>query len=185
MRPELVENIKKIKLLITDVDGVHTDGSYFCGPGGEYKQFNAIDGLGFALARFANFPIAFISGRFSEATRLRAKELKIPDDMVFEGYLNKLQPYTELRDRLKLTDKQIAYVGDDLVDEPVLRKVGVAIAVANAHPDILAAADWVTRKAGGDGAVREIIEQILRIQGYYESAVEEMRNKTYKIHDYS
>mgnify|MGYP000325654645 CR=1 FL=1 len=99
MTQSLTSRIEKIKLLITDVDGVHTDGSYFCGPGGEYKQFSAIDGLAYALAHIAGLSLAFISGRVSQATQIRARELNIPQDMVFEGYLNKLHPsvsYTHL-----------------------------------------------------------------------------------------
>jgi 3-deoxy-D-manno-octulosonate 8-phosphate phosphatase (KDO 8-P phosphatase) len=177
----LTERIQKIKLLITDVDGVHTDGSYFCGPGGEYKQFNAIDGLAFALARIAGLQVAFISGRVSEATQIRARELRIPEDLVFEGYLNKLHPYGLIKEKLKLTDAQIAYMGDDLVDQPVMEKVGFAVAVSNAQTEIRETAHYITRKAGGHGAIRECIELILKTQHRYDAALEQMQNRTYKV----
>ncbi len=181
MTISLTERILKVKLLITDVDGVHTDGSYFCGPGGEYKQFNAIDGLAFALARLAGLPVAFISGRVSEATQIRARELHIPQDMVFEGYLNKLHPYKLLKEKLGLRDENIAYMGDDLVDQPVMEKVGFAVAVANAQTIIRETAHYITRKAGGHGAVRECIELILKTQNRYDTALEKMRTQTYKV----
>ncbi|MGC9513547.1 MAG: KdsC family phosphatase [Fidelibacterota bacterium] len=175
MTDDLKKRIQKIKLLITDMDGVHTDGSFYVGTMGEMKRFHATDGAAIVLARHAEFPIAIISGRASEATRQRIKELHISSDLVYEGYMNKTIPYEKLLEKFKVSDEDVAYVGDDFIDEPVLRRAGVSFSVANAREEIRQIVDYVTTAEGGDGAVREIIELILKIQGRFETALHKMR----------
>ena len=124
-------DIKKIKMIISDVDGVWTDGSIYVGiENSELKKFNVNDGAGVALLRQSGIKLALISGRKSNATALRASELRIDD--VYNGTLNKIPPYEELKLKYDLTDSEIAYVGDDLIDIPVMQKVGVPIATQNA-----------------------------------------------------
>jgi len=124
-------NIREIKMLISDVDGVWTDGSFYKGTDNiELKKFSVFDGVGVAMARAAKIKIALISGRFSSATEHRAKELGIED--VYNGTLNKLPVYEKLKLKYKLDDSNIAYIGDDLIDIPVMEVVALPIAVANA-----------------------------------------------------
>lgn len=175
MTNDLKKRIQKIKLLITDLDGVHTDGSFYVGPNGEMKRFHAADGAAIVLARHAGFPIAIISGRASEATQQRIKELHFPSDLVFEGYMNKTIPYEILLKKFKLSDDEVAYVGDDFIDEPVLIRVGVAFSVINAREEIRNICDYVTTAEGGNGAVREIIELILKTQERFQAALDQMR----------
>lgn len=153
-----------VKMLISDVDGVLTDGSVFKGANGEeFKQFNVADGAGAAIARIAGLRLALISGRYSEATAVRAAEMKITE--VYNGTLNKRIPYEEIKAKHQLEDEEIAYVGDDLIDIPILEIVGVPIAVSNAYDLVKEAAVHVTSKSGGQGAFRESIEWILIQQG--------------------
>lgn len=175
MTDVLKEKILKIKLLITDMDGVHTDGSFYMGTMGEMKRFHTADGASITLAHYANFPIAIISGRASEATQARMRELNIPSDLVFEGYMNKSIPYEILLKKFNLKDEEVAYVGDDFIDEPLLKRVGVSFSVANAREEIRQICDYVTLSEGGNGAVREIIELILKTQGRFEAALNKMR----------
>ncbi len=176
MTGELRQRLNKIKLLITDLDGVHTDGSFYVGEFGEMKRFHASDGAAVVLARHAKFPIAIISGRASQATQRRILELNIPKDLVFEGYMNKTIPFEKLLKKFNLTDQEVAYVGDDYIDEPLLRRAGVSFSVANAREEIRAICDYVTSAEGGNGAVREIIELILKTQGRFQEALDKMRN---------
>ena len=119
------------------------------------KKFNVNDGVGVAMAKAAGYKIALISGRFSPATKYRAKELKIED--VYNGGLNKIHAYEELKTKYNIVDSEIAYVGDDLIDIPVMEKVGVPIAVANAIQDVKRISIYITKVAGGFGAFREAI----------------------------
>jgi 3-deoxy-D-manno-octulosonate 8-phosphate phosphatase (KDO 8-P phosphatase) len=175
MTNDLKQRLQKIKLLITDLDGVHTDGSFYVGKIGELKRFHASDGAAMVLARHAEFPIAIISGRASEATQRRILELKIPRELVFEGYMNKLIPFELLLKKFGLTEKEVAYVGDDYIDEPLLNRAGVAFSVANAREEIRSICDYVTIAEGGNGAVREIVELILKTQGRFQEALDKMR----------
>ena len=128
-------NFNDINLLISDVDGVLTDGAIYLGYDGiELKKFNVLDGAGVAIARAANLKIALISGRYSLATERRAKELDIKD--VYNGSLNKIPAYDELKRKYSLVDANIAYIGDDLIDLPVMEKVALPIAVANAVNEV-------------------------------------------------
>jgi len=167
---DLVRPEQKIKLLVLDVDGVLTSGQIIFGRDGEImKKFHAQDGLGITLAHKAGLHIAIITGRESQMVNLRSAELNIKD--VYQGSMNKTQALAELMAKYKLTLDQVAYVGDDLNDLPVLIRVGLPCAVANATPEVKQYAQLVTNHAGGSGAVREVIEYILKAQGKWESII--------------
>lgn len=156
-----------IKLLICDIDGVMTDGSLFFGDNGmEYKAFHARDGLGIMMLQRSGIPLAIITARTSEVVAHRMKNLNI--DLVFQGQLSKLQAFEQLCQQLDLSPEQIAYVGDDLVDLPVMKQVGFSIAVADAHEHVIQAADWTTQHNGGHGAVRNVCELLMTAQGTLE-----------------
>ncbi|MBK1693480.1 3-deoxy-D-manno-octulosonate 8-phosphate phosphatase [Chromatium weissei] len=153
-----------IRLVIFDVDGVLTDGSLFLGDDGqEYKAFNSRDGLGMTLLQSTGVRLAVITGRTSQVVKMRMESLGISE--IYQGYQDKLPAYEELKKRLALGDAEIAYVGDDLVDLPIMRRVGLAIAVSDAHPNVLELAHWRTRSSGGRGAAREVCDFILSAQG--------------------
>lgn len=169
-------NIREIKMLISDVDGVWTDGSFYKGTDNiELKKFSVFDGVGVAMARAAKIKIALISGRFSSATEHRAKELGIED--VYNGTLNKLPVYEKLKLKYKLDDSNIAYIGDDLIDIPVMEVVALPIAVANAIPDVKKIAAHITELSGGEGAFREAISWIISEQGRTEEVIQIMRER--------
>ena len=168
--------LQKIKLIISDVDGVLTDGTVLKGGGNmELKRFCVQDGTAVAMVKAAGFNLAFISGRYSEATEIRMKELKISD--VYNGTLNKLVPYRELKKKYQLKDDEIAYIGDDLIDIPVMKKVGLPAAVQNAYPDVKEKAVFVTKTRGGEGAFREFIDWMLMELGTYKKCLEDMQIK--------
>ena len=168
--------LQKIKLIISDVDGVLTDGTVLKGGGNmELKRFCVQDGTAVAMVKAAGFDLAFISGRYSEATEIRMKELKISD--VYNGTLNKLVPYRELKKKYQLKDDEIAYIGDDLIDIPVMEKVGLPAAVQNAYPDVKEKAVFVTKTRGGEGAFREFIDWMLMELGTYKKCLEDMQIK--------
>jgi 3-deoxy-D-manno-octulosonate 8-phosphate phosphatase (KDO 8-P phosphatase) len=152
---------KKIKLLILDVDGVLTDNTLYLDDRGiESKKFNVSDGMGIRLAQRAGIEVALLSGRPSKATEFRALRLKLKH--VYLGELDKAGAYQKLRRGLRVTDDQVAYVGDDVPDVPVLKLVGFPICVRNADPKVKKFAKLVTKAKGGDGAVREVVEVILK-----------------------
>ena len=161
---------QKIKLLVLDVDGVLTSGQIIFGPEGELmKKFHAQDGLGITLAHKMGLNIAIITGRQSQMVNLRSVELNIKD--VYQGAMSKTQALAELIAKYNLTLDQVAYIGDDLNDLPVLIRVGLPCAVANAAPEVKQYAQLVTKQSGGNGAVREVIEYILKAQGKWESII--------------
>ena len=150
----------KIKLLILDVDGVLTDNALYINDNGEeIKRFNVSDGMGIALALRTGLEIALISGRRSKATEYRALDLKIKH--LYLGETNKIRAYEELKRNLNLTDEEIAYMGDDILDVPVLKRVALPICVKDANPIAKKFAKFVTKAKGGEGAVREVIDMIL------------------------
>lgn len=158
----------RVRLAVFDVDGVLTDGRLILGDDGtEYKAFHVRDGLGLNLLREAGIQVAIISARASKATAERMAALGI--EYVYQGSENKAVTFTELIDRLGLDAGQVAYVGDDLVDLPVLRQAGLAATVADAHELVREHADFVTAAAGGRGAVREICDLILSAQDKLQS----------------
>ena len=169
-------SIKNIKLLISDVDGVWTDGSFYKGSDGfEFKKFSVHDGVGVAMARAAELKVALISGRYSDATKFRAEELNIKD--VYNGGLNKITAYEELKKKYHLEDFEIAYVGDDLIDIPVMNIVGFPIAVSNAIKEVKDISVYTTETCGGEGAFREAVDWIISGQNIKESVLKKMRER--------
>jgi len=165
---KIVEKARNIKLLILDVDGVLTDGRLYYNEQGEVTLgFHIQDGLGIDLLHRVGLQTAIISGRKAGAVEKRAAQLKIQH--VHLGCAQKAQTYKALREKLQLNHEQIAYVGDDWIDIPAMKQVGLKIAVANAVPEVKAIADWETPHKGGKGAVRDVCELILKAQGHYEN----------------
>lgn len=151
---------KKVKLFIMDVDGTLTDGKIYIGPQGEvFKAFNTKDGLGIKRLREKGIIPVIITGRSSEIVVARAKELGI--DEIYQGIKDKLAVYRHLVDKYKVNDEEVAFIGDDLNDLPLLNKVGLSFGVADAVETVRAAVDYVTKQKGGEGAVREAIDLIL------------------------
>lgn len=181
MAESLLKNkIKNISLIISDVDGVLTDGSIFIGSDGiEFKQFNVEDGAGAALARLASIPIALISGRYSESTTIRARELKI--EHCFQGSLDKTTPYKEVCEIYNVSPENIAYIGDGLIDMPVMLKSGFSVSPRNGHESVKEIADYIASNSGGRGVLREVVELILKEQDIYDEVIRKMKEKIYKV----
>lgn len=162
--------LKKVRLLALDVDGVLTDGSINIGPDGEvFKSFNAKDGLGISCALRNGVQVALLTGRKSAIIHRRAEELGIT--LLCEGVQDKYVALTMLYQSLGLTQEQVAYMGDDLNDLPAFRAAGIAFAPWGAAEEIYHAADYVTEKSGGAGAVREVVEMILLAQEKWQDVV--------------
>ncbi|MGA9811323.1 MAG: HAD hydrolase family protein [Terriglobales bacterium] len=181
---------KKIKLLLFDVDGVLTDGKLFvfpvptAGPSGgaatgqivvEAKGFHAQDGAGISIARIAGIRTGLITRRNSQTVAVRARDLKL--EQVHQGIQDKLKAFREILSAEGLSASEAAFVGDDVIDLPVMRNCGFSVAVANARPEVKDAAHYVTPHAGGDGALRDVIEFILKAQGKWKQAVEKYIGK--------
>ncbi|MGD8618063.1 MAG: 3-deoxy-manno-octulosonate-8-phosphatase KdsC [Gammaproteobacteria bacterium] len=161
---DLNEKATRIRLLIFDVDGVLTDGSLFVGDDGqEYKAFNSRDGHGIKMLLKYGVEIAIITGRTSRVVEHRMANLGITH--VYQGKLDKLPAYEELRGKLGISPEETAYVGDDVVDLPVMRRVGLAIAVQDAHPLVRQHSHWQTPSAGGRGAARDVCEMLMEAKG--------------------
>ena len=167
----LVTRFRRIKLFLCDVDGVLTDGSVFIGGAQEIKRFNIQDGLGLVFLRRAGIKTGWVSSRPSPATTLRARELKIDFLVQQKDNLGKVDAVENLLRRTKLDWNAVCFIGDDVVDLGPLQRAGVAVAVANAVREVKAAAHYVTRAAGGCGAVREAVEMILKAQGKWDSLI--------------
>jgi 3-deoxy-D-manno-octulosonate 8-phosphate phosphatase (KDO 8-P phosphatase) len=166
----VLEKAKKLKLLILDVDGVLTDGRLlFDNEGTEYKCFHARDGHGIKLLRQTGVEVAVISGRNSKSVALRMKSLGIGH--VYQGHENKLSAFAELLEKAGATPEQAAHVGDDLLDLPIMTRVGLAIAVNDANFAVKERADWCTSLSGGQGAVREVCDLIMQAQGSFENVL--------------
>lgn len=161
----------KIKLLVMDVDGVLTDGCVIINSdGSESKSFNLIDGHGIKLWHRAGFKCAMLSGRASNATTIRAEQLSI--DYVRQGCTHKLPVFEQLLAEAGVTASEVVYIGDDLLDLPCVTVAGIGVAVAGAVDELKAAADYVTQKQGGQGAVREVIEMILKNTGRWDELMQ-------------
>ena len=157
-------SLKNIKLVIFDVDGVLTDGRIVISDSGEQtKEFDSQDGAGIKFLQRAGLMAAVITGRESRVVALRCKELGITE--VEQASTKKIEAYERILKRLGLKDEEVCYVGDDVVDLPVMWRVGYPVAVPNARPEVRRMARCVTKAGGGRGAVREIIEKILKAQG--------------------
>ena len=162
--PTLAERCRGVRLLVLDVDGVLTEGGIVYGTGGlEVKRFHVRDGSGLKLWKKAGRRTALITGRSSPVVDVRAAELGI--DFVFQGASDKLPAYQRLLDETALPPSSVCYVGDDLPDVPPLTRCGLAAVVGDGCREARAAAHYLTRARGGQGAVREVIELILRCQG--------------------
>ena len=161
MEDNLKPNLADIKLLVLDVDGVLTDGRMVVNADGtESRFFNALDGHGIRLWHRAGLKVAFLTGREVEATRHRAEQLEA--EYVFQNCFDKLSALKKLLEELRLSHREVACIGDDLPDLPMIRYVGFSAAVANAVDEVRQHADYVTTRRGGHGAVREVIEYILK-----------------------
>jgi len=164
---QVKQQAAKIRLVIFDVDGVLTNGALFVGDDGqEYKAFHSRDGLGMAMLQNSGVEIGIITARTSNVVTHRMDSLSIK--YVYQGRKEKLPAYQELLTESGYSAEQVAYVGDDLVDLPVLLKVGLAIAVADAHPYVTQHVHWQTDKNGGCGAARDVCEMIMQAQGTLE-----------------
>jgi 3-deoxy-D-manno-octulosonate 8-phosphate phosphatase (KDO 8-P phosphatase) len=173
---DLLEKAKKIELVIFDVDGVMTDGSLIFGDDGqEYKAFNSQDGHGLRMLHESNIKAAVITGRTSNVVEHRMKNLGI--DLIYQGYRDKTPAFEELKNQVGITSEQMAFVGDDVVDLPVMIQVGLAIAVQDAHPYVKQHAHWTTPRAGGHGAVRDVCELLLEARGELSTKLESYLNK--------
>ncbi|MCK4502194.1 MAG: HAD-IIIA family hydrolase [Desulfuromonadales bacterium] len=161
------KKLAKIKLLLLDVDGVMTDGRIiYDSHGNELKAFDVKDGHGIKLLQRTGIKIGIITGRSSAVVKRRAEELGI--DILYQGALRKLAPYLEILEQHGLTDDQVAYIGDDVIDLPILRRVGFSATVADAVPDIAPLVDYVTLRSGGCGAVREVCDLLVHASGQWD-----------------
>jgi 3-deoxy-D-manno-octulosonate 8-phosphate phosphatase (KDO 8-P phosphatase) len=161
------QQASRIRLLILDIDGVLTDGSLYFGPREEvFKVFHVRDGHGIKMAQLGGVEVAFLSGRRSDAAFFRARELGVT--RYYEGLRDKVPVLEELCRGLNLTPEEVAAVGDELVDLPLFHRVGLAVAVADAVPEVKAAAHWTTLSPGGQGAVREVTDLILKAIGAWD-----------------
>lgn len=166
-----LEKAKKIRLAIFDVDGILTSGiTYYSKDGPELKGFHIHDGLGIKLLQKVGIQIAIISGKKSEAVLYRLKELEI--EHIYLGHENKLPVYETLKAKTQFKDDEISYMGDDLIDLPLLCRVGFAITVPNVPEIMTEHVDYVTKHKGGKGAVREVCEIILQAQGKYQAIIQ-------------
>lgn len=171
MDPDLEQRASQIECLLTDVDGVLTDGTIaLLGDSEELKQFHVWDGSGIKYAQRAGLRVGFITGRRSDSVARRAAELGVED--LFMGAIRKLPVLDEIQAQYGLEAQQIAYIGDDLIDLPILTRVGLAAAVPEAHEEVLSRVHLVTRAAGGKGALRELIEIILKARGDWDAVME-------------
>jgi 3-deoxy-D-manno-octulosonate 8-phosphate phosphatase (KDO 8-P phosphatase) len=167
---DLVERARRVKLILMDADGVLTDGKIvFLSGGNEAKMFDSKDGVGIRLAQQAGLKTGVISGRESEALLRRCEELGM--DEIHQRVFEKLGAYEEILARLGLTDADCCFIGDDLVDAPVLKRVGLPVGVADGHPSLEPLLAYVTARNGGSGAVRETIDMVIRAQGKWDDVV--------------
>lgn len=168
----LNEKAKAIKLMILDVDGVLTNGTLIYSKDAiDYKAFSVKDGLGISMLRKSGVEVAIITACVSDIIKKRAEHLGLR--YVYEGCVDKLQPYLDLKEQLKLQDSEIAYMGDDLPDLAIIRRVGLGMTVADAPKIIQEHAAYVSKFPGGQGAVREVCELIMEAQGSFAKIVEE------------
>jgi 3-deoxy-D-manno-octulosonate 8-phosphate phosphatase (KDO 8-P phosphatase) len=159
-KARLLLRARKIRFLLLDVDGILTDGTIWIDDQGrEMKGFSIYDGHGIRLLQEAGLEVGLLSGRASNVVTIRAKELGIRE--VHQGVRDKIKVYEELIGRLGLSDNEVAYMGDDLIDLPILKRVGLSVSVPNAVPSAIKSAEWVTRRKGGEGAVREVTDLLL------------------------
>lgn len=168
---DILQKAKKIKLVIFDIDGVLTTGALFIGDDGqEYKAFNSKDGHGLRMLQDAGVEVAIITGRQSEVVKHRAQDLGI--SRIYQGKREKLPAYLALLEETGLSHDEVAYVGDDVVDLPVMSQVGLAICVQDGHPFVKKHAHWITDHNGGCGAGRDVCELILEARGVLDEMLQ-------------
>ncbi|MBI5778278.1 MAG: HAD hydrolase family protein [Planctomycetes bacterium] len=166
-----MQRLKKLKMVIMDVDGVLSDGGIILDSrGNENKVFNVYDGAAIAYLHYAGIKTAIITGRLSKTVTYRAKELGILE--VHQDTLQKVKSLNKILIKYELSPDEICYIGDDLPDIPVMKQAGWAVAVRNARPEVLKYAHYVTRTNGGNGAVREVAEKILKAQNKWKLILE-------------
>ena len=159
-----MKRARQVRFLLLDVDGVMTDGTiYLTDSGKEMKGFHIHDGFGIHQLQKSGVTIGIITGRASEVVSLRARELGISE--VHQDAVDKIIVYDDLLQKYGLKDSEMAYVGDDLIDLPILERVGLAVAVANAVPEVKKRVHWITEKSGGQGAVREVTDFLMSSRG--------------------
>jgi 3-deoxy-D-manno-octulosonate 8-phosphate phosphatase (KDO 8-P phosphatase) len=168
----IIEKASKISLLMLDVDGVLTDGSILYNEKGkELKRFFVQDGQGIRWLQRSGIEVGFLSGRFAPAVAIRAKELGIT--LLFQGVQNKMEVFEKVLKKKNLLPDQVSFVGDDFIDLPLLKIVGLSISVINGHPLVQKEVDYVTKAPGGGGAVREVSELIIKAQDKWKLILEE------------
>ena len=177
MNEKSLKKLSQIKIVVSDVDGILTDGTISISKNQEFKTFHVEDALGTSLLKLADIPISFISARVSEATTARLDELKIKH--YFQGYINKVSALDKIIEIYNLDYQDVLYIGDGFVDIPVMEKVGFSISVPNAHLEVKEFADFITEKSGGEGVLVEIAQYLLKSKGIYERVFEKMRNEIY------
>lgn len=169
IKSEVAERARRVKLLIVDIDGVMTDGRIvYSIYGDELKFFDVTDGFGISLLNRAGIKTAIITAKKSRIVKMRARDLKIAK--AYQGFIDKLIPFDKLLKDFKISTEDICFIGDDLPDIPVLRRVGFAVSVPNALDEVKAIAHYITSKAGGRGAVREVCDILLKSQGKWDEA---------------
>ena len=169
--PEITERASRVRLLVLDVDGVLTDGRIvYADYGDELKFFNVQDGAGLVFWNRLGLLSAIITARSSRLVRRRAKELRV--DMLIQKALLKLPAYERILRKLRVTDEQVCAVGDDLMELPILRRAGLAVAVPNAVEEVRHACHYVTRCSGGQGAVREVVDLIIKAKGLWPQVMQ-------------
>ncbi len=171
---EVIRRAEKIRVVLMDVDGVWTDGTLYYAPDGgevaEFKGVNAQDGMGLRWAHAAGIKTGLISGRDAPGVTYRAEMLGVT--YIYQNFLEKIPPYEEICKDAGVGDDEVAYMGDDLPDVPLIRRVGLGVAVANARREVKREADFVTQAAGGDGAIREVLELIMRARGMWQEVLD-------------
>ncbi|MCH8927811.1 MAG: HAD hydrolase family protein [Candidatus Marinimicrobia bacterium] len=172
-----IEALKKIRALITDIDGVMTDGGIILGTDGqEFKRFDAKDGMGISMTKRAGIKVFILTGRTSQSVAKRGEELKF--DGVYQGYMDKMIAYEEIKSEHNLSDEEILHIGDDILDLPIFKKVGFSVSPADGNPLVTDAADYVTERKGGHGAVRETTDLLLKAQGKLNRVISEIASYT-------
>ena len=178
MNEVLLKKLSKIKMIVSDVDGILTDGTIMVSKNTEFKTFHVEDALATSLLRLADIPISFISARHSEATTARLNELKI--EHIFQGYINKVSALDKIIKLYDIEYKDILYIGDGYVDMPVMEKVGFSVSVPNGHTEVKEMADYVTEKLGGQGVLVEVVQNLLKAKGIYKDIFKKMKKHIYE-----
>ncbi len=171
LSPELIQRASRVSVLLLDVDGALTDGRIvYAEYGDELKAFDVQDGAGLVFWNRAGLKSAIISGRQSKLVKRRAKDMRI--DFLAQGRLIKLPAYEQVLKRFRVSDEQVCAIGDDLMELPILRRVGFAVAVPNAVDEVKHVSHYITKRPGGRGAVRETVDLILKAKGLWDQVIQ-------------